>query len=81
LLRYNTTPPRGGVFDWGFKMAGKEWGKVYLDMVEECGEADDKLSDWGRGFLDSLAVQLSEGREPSARQVEKLEQIHGKCLR
>jgi hypothetical protein len=62
-------------------MAGKDWEKVYLDMVEECVEMDDKLSDWERSFLDSLEGQMASGKAPTERQVEKLGQIHGKCVR
>lgn len=49
--------------------------KEALERVENCIENNAELSDWEDDFLESLQTQLTEGKLPSASQLEKLEQI------
>lgn len=44
-------------------------------MVQDCENREEKLSDWERGFIDSLSNQLSKGRTLSEKQVDKLNSI------
>jgi hypothetical protein len=44
-------------------------------MVQDCENREEKLSDWERGFIDSLSSQLAKGRTLSERQVDKLNSI------
>lgn len=44
--------------------------------LEESQQADDLLSDWERGFLDSIEVALLKGYGLSGKQRDKLLQIY-----
>jgi hypothetical protein len=47
----------------------------HVQMVEDCENRESKLTDWERGFIDSLGKQLAEGRRLSERQAERLDDI------
>jgi hypothetical protein len=44
-------------------------------LIEDCENREEKLSDWERGFIDSVGKQLAEGRSLTDKQVERLEEI------
>jgi len=44
-------------------------------MVEDCESRESKLTDWERGFIDSLGRQLRAGRAVSEKQDERLTSI------
>lgn len=44
-------------------------------MVKDCENRESKLTDWERGFIDSISKQLAEGRRLSAKQTETLDNI------
>lgn len=44
-------------------------------MVDDCEKREGRLSDWERGFVDSVGRQLAEGRSLTPKQVDALEQI------
>jgi hypothetical protein len=45
-------------------------------MIEDCQKHEGKLSDWERGFIDSIERQLSQpGRTLSEKQRETLDRI------
>ena len=44
-------------------------------MVEDCEKRESRLSDWERGFIDSISDSLSEGRTLTPRQAETLDAI------
>ena len=47
----------------------------HLIMVEDCEKRESKLSDWERGFIDSIKNQLQAGHALTARQAETLDAI------
>lgn len=47
----------------------------HLTMVEDCENRESKLTDWERGFIDSLRAQLERSRPLSAKQAETLDAI------
>lgn len=51
------------------------WASEYLQMIEDCESRDSRLSDWDRGFLDSIKSQIEAGRMLSTKQTEKLDEI------
>lgn len=51
------------------------WADEYLTLLEDCEKRSESLSDWELGFVDSLQRQLAEGRRPSPKQVETLDNI------
>lgn len=55
------------------------WADEYLMLLEDCERRSDKLSDWECGFVDSLQRQLSEGRRPTAKQIEALDRVWEKA--
>ena len=46
-----------------------------MQTVEDCEERDSKLTDWERGFLDSIRKLLESGRGLTDPQTEKLDAI------
>ncbi len=44
-------------------------------MVDDCEQREDRLSDWERGFIDSVGKQLRDGRALTSKQVEALDAI------
>lgn len=48
------------------------WADEYLQMIDDCVRRDSRLSDWERTFLDSLQRQLEDGKTPSPKQLDKL---------
>ena len=51
------------------------WSDAYAHMLDDCEKRESKLSDWEIGFIDSLGMQIADGRIPTAKQIEKLEAI------
>lgn len=49
------------------------WADEYLTMLDDCETREDRLTDWERGFVDSLRRQIESGRRPSAKQIETLD--------
>jgi hypothetical protein len=47
----------------------------HLTMVEDCEKRESKLSDWERGFIDSLRAQLDSDRALTPKQAEILDSI------
>lgn len=47
----------------------------HQQMVLDCEKRESKLTDWERGFIDSLSRQLSEGHRLSEKQAERLDEI------
>lgn len=44
-------------------------------MVADCEARESRLSDWQRGFVDSIGRQLAQGRSLTPKQVEALEEV------
>ena len=44
-------------------------------MLEDCENREASLSDWERGFLDSIRKRMEDGESLTDAQSEKLEQI------
>ena len=42
-------------------------------MLDDCEKREERLTDWERGFVDSLRRQIEQGRRPSAKQIETLD--------
>ena len=51
------------------------WADEYVTMLEDCEMRSDKLTDWECGFVDSLQKQIADGRRPSEKQVDTLDNI------
>ena len=49
-----------------------EWQDEYLAMIHDCEQREGRLSDWERGFIDSLAQQIERGKVPTPKQVDRL---------
>jgi hypothetical protein len=52
----------------------EHWSTEYLALIEDCERREGRLSDWQIGFIDSLRRQIEEGRKPSPKQIEKLDE-------
>ena len=49
------------------------WADEYMELLDDCEQREDRLTDWERGFVDSLRSQLEKDRRPSAKQVDTLD--------
>ena len=47
----------------------------HLAMVEDCENRESKLTDWERGFVDSLRSQLEKDRKLTEKQESTLDAI------
>lgn len=47
----------------------------HQQMVTDCENRESKLTDWERGFIDSIARQIAAGRALSEKQAERLDAI------
>ena len=54
-----------------------EWADEYLQQIEDCEARESRLTDWDRGFLDSLKAQLTRRvpRPLTARQIDVLDSV------
>lgn len=52
-----------------------DWADEYLGQIADCEKREERLTDWERGFVDSLSKQLENGRRPSMKQIETLDNI------
>jgi hypothetical protein len=52
-----------------------DWSTEYLTQIEDCETRESRLSEWDASFLDSVKAQITAGRMPSAKQIEKLDEI------
>jgi hypothetical protein len=57
-----------------WRSQGREIYQSWIAAIRD--EAEEKLSDWERGFVDSLDEQLDGGRDLSERQAQSLERIY-----
>lgn len=46
-----------------------------LQIIQDCEARESQLSDWERGFIDSLSTQLAKGGRMSPAQQAKLDAI------
>lgn len=44
-------------------------------MIQDCETRESKLTDWERGFIDSISRQMADDKSLSLKQVETLEKI------
>ena len=51
------------------------WADEYLTLLDDCEKREEQLTDWERGFVDSLRSQLENDRRPSVKQIEMLDGI------
>lgn len=56
-------------------MTTEHWSAEYITLLEDCEKRESRLTDWERGFVDSLRRQIEEGRRPTRKQVETLDAI------
>lgn len=52
-----------------------QWSDEYAQMIADCEKREGKLSDWERGFIDSLEQQIAHGKAPTPKQVTRLNEI------
>jgi len=52
-----------------------DWTSEYLQLIADCEARESRLTDWDRGFVDSLKQQIERGRRPSPKQIETLDGV------
>lgn len=53
----------------------KTWIDEYMILIEDCEKRESRLTDWDRGFVDSVRNQLEQGKPLSKTQCETLDSI------
>lgn len=51
------------------------WAEPYTTLLDDCEKREERLTDWERGFVDSLRRQIEQGRRPSPKQTETLDTV------
>ena len=46
------------------------WADEYITLLDDCEKREEHLTDWERGFIDSLRRQIEDGRRPSPKQID-----------
>ena len=49
------------------------WQDEYVTLLDDCERREERLTDWERGFVDSLRRQIEQGRRPTPKQIEALD--------
>jgi hypothetical protein len=44
-------------------------------LIEDCETREERLTDWERGFIDSIKAQIVGGRRLSEKQTDRLNEI------
>jgi len=52
-----------------------DWTSEYVQLIDDCEARESRLTDWDRGFLDSVRQRLVLGCSLSPKQIEKLDEI------
>lgn len=47
----------------------------HIQMAKDCENRESKLTDWERGFIDSITRQLDAGQALTGKQAETLDRI------
>lgn len=58
-----------------------DWTSEYLQLLQDCEKRESRLTDWERGFIDSLSTQIASGRRPTPKQIETLDNIWEKATK
>jgi hypothetical protein len=51
------------------------WSDEYMQMITDCENREGKMTDWERGFIDSLKKWIEGGSRPTPKQIERLDEI------
>ena len=52
-----------------------DWTTEYLQLIEDCEAREDRLTDWERGFIESIRTRLDAGAGLTMKQTETLDGI------
>lgn len=50
------------------------WADEYITLLDDCEKREERLNYWERAFVDSLRRQIEEGRRPTPKQIEVLDE-------
>lgn len=48
---------------------------MHITMIDDCEDRESRLTDWERGFLESIREQIEDGRVLTEKQSAKLDAI------
>lgn len=57
----------------------ESWTAEYLTLLDDCEKREERLTDWERGFVDSMRRQIECGLRPTAKQIERLDEVWEKA--
>lgn len=53
----------------------EDWSTVYIEQIEDCENRQSKMTDWEVGFISSIRSQIEDGKRPTPKQIETLDNI------
>lgn len=56
-------------------MSTEDWTTEPLQLIEDCEARESRLTDWERGFIDSIKRQIAEGTRLTKKQAEALDEV------
>lgn len=56
-----------------------DWADEYVTMIDDCETRESRLTEWERSFIESLRAQMENGRRPTTRQIETLDNVWEKA--
>ena len=51
------------------------WTDEYMTLIDDCEARESRLTDWERGFVESIKVRLENAYPLSAKQIETLSNV------
>ena len=57
------------------------WKDEYQTQIDDCEKRESTLTEWERGFIDSLSKQLDRDNRPSPKQIDTLDNIWEKATK
>lgn len=58
-----------------------DWADEYMRMIEDCEKRESKLTDWERGFIDSIKHRLEDGHALTRKQLDTIDNIWDRVTR
>jgi hypothetical protein len=52
-----------------------DWASEYLQMIDDCEDRESRLTEWERGFVDSIRAQIERGKLLTPKQIETVDEI------
>ena len=52
-----------------------DWADEYVQLLDDCEARESRLSDWERGFIESIRCRIDNGIRLTPKQIETLSNV------